>query len=247
MTSAPVISLRAEPIFHIGNFTITNSLLASVIVFAGLIILALILKKKLKAVPGKLQGLMEIAIESLLDLMESVLGTRRAAEQYLPLIATIFLFVISSNWLGLMPGFGSFIVHEGSATVPLLRSPSADLNFTLALAICAVLAVNVIGAAALGTFKYAKKFFNFSNPIGFFVGVLEFMGEFARMISFSFRLFGNVFAGEVLLTIIAFLVPYFIPLPFLFLELFVGAIQAFIFSTLTLVFISAAVADHGEH
>jgi F-type H+-transporting ATPase subunit a len=247
MASPPQISLRAEPIFHLGSFTVTNALLASVIVIAILIIGAIVLRKKLKTIPGHFQGVTELAAESLLDLMESVLGTRRAAEQYLPLIATIFLFVICSNWLGLVPGFSSLILHVGSGTVPLLRSPSADLNFTLALAICAVLAVNVLGAAALGTLRYSKKFFNFSSPVMFGIGLLEFLSEFARMVSFSFRLFGNVFAGEVLLTIIAFLIPYLVPLPFLFLELFVGAIQAFIFSTLTLVFISAAVAEHGEH
>jgi F-type H+-transporting ATPase subunit a len=222
-------------------------MLASVIVLAILIIGAVVLKKKLKEIPGKFQGIMEIAAESLLNLMESVLGTRMAAEQYLPLIATIFLLVISSNWLGLMPGFSSLILRDAGSTVPLLRSPSADLNFTLALAICAVFAVNILGAAAIGTVKHLKKFFNFSNPLTFGIGLLEFVSEFARMVSFSFRLFGNIFAGEVLLTIIAFLVPYLVPLPFLFLELFVGAIQAFIFSTLTLVFISAAVAEHGEH
>jgi F-type H+-transporting ATPase subunit a len=175
--------------------------------------------------------------------MESVLGSRRHAEKYLPLVATIFLFILFSNWLGLLPGVGSFIIHEDGGRVPLLRSPASDLNFTLALAITAVLAVNVLGVAALGAAKHGKKFFNFSNPIAFFVGILELISEFARMISFSFRLFGNVFAGEVLLVIMAFLVPYLIPLPFLFLELFVGFIQAFIFAMLTLVFTAAAVAE----
>lgn len=246
MATAPEISLRAEPIFHIGSYTVTNTLLVSAIVVLILLAGGFALKKKLALVPGKFQNILELALEKLLGLMESVLGSRRAAEKYLPIVATIFLFVLFSNWLGLLPGFGSLVLREGAKATPLLRSPSADLNFTLALAICAVLAVNIFGVAALGAGQHAKKFFNLTNPINFFVGILEFMSEFARMISFSFRLFGNVFAGEVLLTIIAFLVPYLVPLPFLFLELFVGAIQAFIFSTLTMVFITTAVA-HGEH
>jgi cobalamin biosynthesis protein CobD/CbiB len=104
--------------------------------------------------------------------------------------------------------------------------------------------VNLFGAAAIGVFPRLKNFFNFSGPIPFFIGLIELISEFARMISFSFRLFGNIFAGEVLLTIVGFLAPYIVPFPFLFLEVFVGFVQALIFSMLSIVFIAIATMDH---
>jgi F-type H+-transporting ATPase subunit a len=152
---------------------------------------------------------------------------------------------LCSNWLGLFPGVSSIVVHEGGESVPLLRSPASDLNFTLALALIAVTFANAFGVAAVGLKARLSVFFNFKGPIDFFVGILELVSEFAKIISFSFRLFGNIFAGEVLLAIMAFLVPYLAPLPFMFLEIFVGFIQAFIFGMLTLVFVAIAVS-HGE-
>ena len=138
---------------------------------------------------------------------------------------------------------GSLTFHE----TPLFRSPAADLNFTLAFAVISVIVTNILGMSAIGAFKHIGKYINFSNPINFFIGILEMVSEFAKIISLSFRLFGNVFAGEVLLTIISFLAPYIIPLPFLFLELFVGLIQAFIFATITLVSISLHTTAHESH
>ncbi|MEK7212356.1 MAG: F0F1 ATP synthase subunit A, partial [Patescibacteria group bacterium] len=194
-----------------------------------------------------IQGLVEVFLETLLGLMDTVFGDRRKSEKYLPLIATIFLFVLFSNWLGLVPGVGSIVFH-GEETSPLLRSPSADLNFTLGLAIIAVISANIFGIAAIGFWRHLAKFFNFKSPIGFFIGLIELVSEVAKMISFSFRLFGNIFAGEVLLIIVAFLVPYIVPLPFLFLEVFVGFVQALIFSMLTIVFIAIATTSHAaEH
>lgn len=131
------------------------------------------------------------------------------------------------------------------ASVPLLRGPTADLNTTLALAIIAVVSVQYYGLVTLGG-AYLKKFFNFSDPIMFGVGLLEIVSEISRIMSFAFRLFGNIFAGEVLLTVIAFLMPVIAPLPFLGLELFVGFIQALVFSMLTAVFLSMATVSH-EH
>lgn len=241
------ISLKAEELFHIGSFAVTNSLLVSGIVLIVMTIIGFSVRKKLATIPGMFQGFFEIAIEGLMGLMDSVLGNREKTEKYLPLIATIFLTVITANWLGLIPGVGSVGIYENhngeSVLVPFLRSPSADLNFTLAIAIIAVFGVNIFGILAAGFFRYVNRFFTLKNPIYTFVGILELISEFAKMISFSFRLFGNVFAGEVLLTIIGVLAPYFIPIPFLFMEIFVGFIQAFVFATLTLVFISIATAE----
>lgn len=241
------ISLKAETLFHIGSFSVTNSLVVSGFVLAIALCVGISLRKRLAVVPGSLQNFAEFALEGLMGLMDSVLGKREKTEKYLPLIGTIFVVVIISNWLGLLPGVGSLGMYElvegKEMFVPFFRSPSADLNFTIAVALIAVIGVNIFGILAAGFFRYANRFFTLKNPIYTFVGLLEFVSEFAKIISFSFRLFGNVFAGEVLLIIIGVLAPYFIPLPFLFLEIFVGFIQAFVFATLTLVFVSIATAE----
>jgi F-type H+-transporting ATPase subunit a len=241
----PQISLRAEEIFRIGSFPVTNALFLSALVLVLLTVVAVALRRRLALVPGMAQNIFEMLIDGALGFMDSVLGDRKTSEKYLPLIFTVFFFVLCSNWFGLLPGVGSLIVRHGGESVPLLRSPASDLNFTLALALIVVTMVNVLGIAAVGLKSRLSVFFNFKGPIEFFVGILELISEFARIISFSFRLFGNVFAGEVLLAIIVFLVPYLIPLPFLFLEIFVGFIQAFIFGMLALVFVAMAVS-HGH-
>lgn len=246
----PVISISAEPLFHIGSFTVTNSILLAFITFVLFVLFAIFLRGNIKMIPGRVQNLFESLVDMLLGIMESVFGNRKAAEQYFPLVATIFLFVMISNWLGLMPGVGSLglnAVHDGHEVfIPLFRAPAADLNFTIAIAIVSVLATNIFGILAIGFVKHFKKFFNAQKPfpIFSFVGILEFLSEFVKIVSFSFRLFGNVFAGEVLLIIIASLVAWIVPLPFLFLEIFVGFIQAFIFAMLTMVFIGMSVVEH---
>lgn len=247
------ISLRAEELFHLGNFPVTNSLLMAVLAMILLAGGAILFRRKIALIPSKLQGIFELVLEAVLDLMDSVLGDRHKSEKYLPVVLTVFLFVMISNWLGLLPGVGSIfmsVVEDGHVVkAPLFRPAAADLNFTLALGILAVVGINLMAIVALGIKSHAGKFFNFSNPINFFVGILELVSEFAKIVSFSFRLFGNVFAGEVLLTIVVFLVPYVVPLPFLLLETFVGFIQAFVFAMLALVFIAIATVEHGaeEH
>jgi len=245
------ISLKAEELFRIGGFPVTNSLVITAGVFVIFMVVGWLFRNKLSVVPNTFQNVVEMVVEALLKLMESVLQSRAKAEKYLPLIATIFLVVILSNWLGLLPGVGSIGIrefHEGKELfVPIFRAPSADLNFTLALAVVAVISVNLFGILAVGFRRYAGKFFNLKG-VPTFIGLLEFISEIAKMVSFSFRLFGNIFAGEVLLIIVGFLVPYLVPLPFLFLEIFVGFIQAFVFSMLTLVFIAIATTEeaHGH-
>ena len=246
------IFLASETLFHIGSFPFTNTLLLSLIVVAFIVFGSYFLSKKYQLKPGSEQNLVEVVYEAIIDLMVSVLGDKHKAERYLPFIATIFIFILLSNWFGILPGVGSigfFEENHGSehATfVPLLRSPASDLNFTLGLAAMTVVAINIFGIAALGAKAHISKFFNFSSPVGFFMGILELISEAARMISFAFRLFGNVFAGEVLLIVIAFLAPYIAPVPFLFLEIFVGFIQALVFSMLTLMFIAVAIMPHEQ-
>ena len=244
----PHIEIAAEKISSIFGLPITNSLLMSWLVVGILLTTAWFLSRHMRMVPSMLQNIVEILVESFLNLIEGVFGSREEAEKQLPLIVTIFIFILLSNWLGIMPGIGSIGFNEklggGKVFVPLLRSSASDLNFTLALAVLAVVMVNIMGIRALGLGKYFSKYFNFKGPIEFGVGLLELVSEFSKMISFSFRLFGNVFAGEVLLIIVAFLAPFAAPIPFLMLEIFVGFVQALVFAMLTMVFISIAVAHH---
>jgi F-type H+-transporting ATPase subunit a len=244
----PHIEIGAEKLWTFGQFAITNTLLMSWIVVIILIVAAQILKRRMALIPAGFQNIVELGIEKLLDLMEGVFHSRSKAEKYFPIIATIFTLVLVCNWFGIIPGVGSigfFEVHSGQKLfVPLLRSVASDLNFTLAIAISSVLIVNILGIAAVGMRGHVSKFISFKNPVSFFVGILELLGEFAKMVSFSFRLFGNIFAGEVLLIIASFLAPYIVPIPFLGLELFVGFIQALVFAMLTMVFISIAIEQH---
>ncbi len=240
------ISLKAQELFTIGSFHITNSLFLTLVVSLTMLAVALISYRKIKIIPGKFQSVVEMGIGWLLELMESMLGSAKKAEQYFPLVATIFIFIMVSNLSGILPGVGSLVIRNGGKEVSLFRSPAADLNFTLAYAVISVIMTNIIGIMAVGVFPHISKFLNFKNPIAFFIGILELISEVAKIISLSFRLFGNVFAGEVLLTIIFFLAPYFVPLPFLLLEIFVGLIQAFVFAMLTLVSISLNTAEHAH-
>ncbi|MBI2623581.1 MAG: F0F1 ATP synthase subunit A [Candidatus Liptonbacteria bacterium] len=237
------ISIKAEELFHIGGFPVTNGVLLSFLILLLLGGGALLLRRKLALIPGMLQNLAEWVLEGILSIMDGILGSRYQSERYLPLIATLFLIVLFSNWFGLLPGVGSIVFH-GEETSPLFRAPSSDLNFTLALALITVITVNILGVVAIGAGSHIKKFLNFRSPLAFFTGILEFISECARIISFSFRLFGNIFAGEVLLTVVSFLLPYVVPVPFFFLEVFVGFIQAFIFAMLALVFTGMAVQEH---
>ena len=247
----PHIEIAAEKLGTFLSLPITNTLVHSWLAVILLILLARTLSRNIDIVPGSVQNLFEMILGVFMNLMEGVLGTKEKAEKYLPLVFTIFLFVLVSNWLGIFPGVGPIGLKKtgGGETliIPFLRSAASDLNFTLALGVSAVIFINLIGAAAIGIGKHVGRFISFKGPIEFFIGILELISEGAKMISFSFRLFGNILAGEVLLVIIAFLVPFIAPLPFLALEIFVGFIQALVFSMLTMVFISIATAEHGGH
>ncbi|KKU93887.1 MAG: ATP synthase subunit a [Candidatus Jorgensenbacteria bacterium GW2011_GWA1_48_13] len=239
------ISLSAEKILDVFGFPLTNTLLTSFLVVISLMVGAYVLGRKIKAIPAGIQNAAEFVIDGLLGFMTTIAGDRKTAEKFFPIVATIFIFVLFANWAGIIPGVGSIGFYEdGKTFVPFFRSVNSDLNMTLALALIAVTLSHFFGVAGLGAFKHAGKFFNFKNPIGFFVGILEFVSEFAKIISFSFRLFGNVFAGEVLLVIITFLVPVIAPVPFYGLEIFVGFIQALIFAVLTMMFLVVATKHH---
>lgn len=242
------ISIAAEEIFTVGALPITNSMFVGGIVSVVLLVVFAFVLKHLDEVPRGLQNVVEAIFEGLLHLIENVTQDRKQAIEFFPLITTIFLFVLLSNWSGLLPGVGTVGLegyHDGKPTViPFFRSTSADLNFTLALSLIVVFTVQFTGIVALGLKSYGKKFLvsPLQKPyiIGTFVGILELIGEIGKTISFTFRLFGNIFAGEVLLLVMLQLIPLFLPLPFLMLEVFVGLIQALVFAMLTLVFLKTA-------
>ena len=325
----PHIEIKAEPLWTIGFFEITNTLFTAWIVVAILVVIAILSTRNMRYVPSGLQNAMEAVVEALYTLCVNTAGEKHG-RRFFPVIATIFLFIVISNWMALLPVFnaigkvevlgaeeaeffdkaivfedgGGFslimpdatelefhvdeaacaalegheheecLVHEREVAIataleeegvdpgatvgiiaPYFRSVKTDLMSTLSLAIVSAIFVEFWGISTLGLAGYGSRFFNVKrlakgNPMGvidLIVGVLEFVAEIARIISFTFRLFGNMLAGEILLLMMTFLVPLLLALPFYGLELFVGAIQAFVFAMLTLVFGALAVTSHDEH
>lgn len=241
------IALAAERVGEFLGIPLTNTLITSWIVMAILFTIAFFVGRNLRMVPGRVQTLFEEMLNFILNYMTEVLEDAKLARKLFPFITTLFLFIFASNVLEFTPGIGSigFIEHtsHGDVFTPLLRSVNTDLNVTLALAVIAFIVIEVVGVATLGVMKYASKFLNFKSVIGFLVGIIELFSEVARLISFSFRLFGNILAGEVLIVVIMFFVPYLVPVPMMLFEVFVGLIQAAIFALLTLFFIKIAITE----
>ena len=238
----------------IGEFAVTSTLMSSWFVTIILVLFFVLAARKRNLVPGRLQGIVEALFEGVLGFCTSVLGPEMARKAF-PVVATIFFFVLFNAWLSLLPFYHFFGYKDanGEVVVEFFRSAGTDLNMPLALALVSFVFVEYYGLRAHG-FGYFKKFFAFGNllrgrPSGLidvFVGFLEGISELVRVVSFTFRLFGNMTAGEILLVMITFLVP-FVATQFVFgLELLVGLIQAVIFASLTVVFLSVAVR-HEEH
>lgn len=249
-------TLASETLFSVGGFDVRNTILMAWITMLLLICLALIGKLRgYRLIPSRYQAFLEIVVEGLFSVFDSILQDRTLTRKVFPMVATFFLFIILANWLGILPGVGSITIqgmHEGHMVdIPVFRSMNADVNVTLAFTLVSVIVTQILGLASVGIVGYLSKYIvaPWKKPygIGTVVGILEFFSEFARLVSFVFRLFGNIFAGEVLLVVITFLVPYLVPVPFLGLEVFVGFIQALVFSLLTLAFIKMAMTAHGDH
>lgn len=265
--------LASEQLFSISGFPIFNTYINSSIVVLGFIVLGFFISRASKNLsapqnaPTGIINFFESLLEILLGYADQVTHSRAKSIKFLPLVGSLFLFILASNWLGLLPGIGSigvYQLHNGTVElIPLFRPANTDLNMTLAMAVFGVTATHFLGITAVGFFKYANKFiklgdvwhgFKSLDPIKIFVAIVEFMvgiievfSEVAKMVSLSLRLFGNVFAGEVLLTVIASIIAYFIPVPFLGLELLVGLIQAVVFSMLILVYLTIATTEIHQH
>jgi F-type H+-transporting ATPase subunit a len=247
------ISIHLAPLalFYIGTFPVTNTLVTTLTVSLLLVAFAFFAGKSLKLKPTKFSAVVEILVMFPYQFVKDTLGDEKMAKRIFPLIMTIFLLVLFQNWFGLLPiteGIGLTPANGGEIT-SFFYSGSTDINFTLALAVIAFITIEFFGITTLGFLKYAGKFITFKSPMKFAVGLLELISELARLITFSFRLFGNVFAGKVLILVIIYFVPYFLPIPFLAFETFVGFIQAAIFALLTLFFTKIAIELHedGEH
>jgi F-type H+-transporting ATPase subunit a len=311
----PAISIPAEEIFSFDlfgfwNHGITNTLLSSWLTMFVLVVGTWLITRKMKTVPGRWQGALEMVIEAFYNMVEGAAGSKWA-RKFFPIVMTIFLFVLVSNWMGLTPLFGGWGAlhhaehghagepvewlndsetiglwqraeegavddhgdsHEGEAYIlaPMFRAATTDMNVTIALAIVSVVLTQYFGLKALGI-GYFGKFFAvggivkvftkrgigcagrigqfFMGIIDIFIGIVESISEIGKIVSFSFRLFGNIFAGEVLLGVMGFLIPYIVSLPFYGLEIFVGLVQALVFMMLTVAFFVTAMSSHGadEH
>ena len=239
------ISVHLNPyvVGHIGSMPLTATMLTVWLVMVLLIGYALLVRSKLALVPGKLQSVTELVIGGVYDYVLDVLGDKKVTDRFFPVIITIFVFILSINWIGLVPGVGAFGSYHEGHLVPWLYPVSTDLNITIGLTLVAFFTVELAGVLGIGLWKYAGKFINFSGVMPFLLGLMELISELARLVSFSFRLFGNIFAGKTLLLVAMFFVPYILPVPVYAYELFVGFIQALVFAILTLFFIKLAIEE----
>lgn len=250
------VPLAAEQLFGIGPLPITNTFLMTILTTLILVTVAFLTTRQVKLVPGGLQNFMEFVVESLYNTAEPLLENK--TKVFLPILGSFFLFILTANYLGLLPGVGPLSIRdEHGQMVPLLRGITSDLNVTLALALISVVITQIAGIKYQGLLGYFKHYFHsplqggvmmliLGAIIGLVVGSLEVVSEFTKIASLSFRLFGNIFAGENLLTTISSLASFVVPIPFLLLEVLVGFIQATIFFMLTLVFISILTAHPEE-
>jgi F-type H+-transporting ATPase subunit a len=248
MQSGINVVLAPERIGTLFGLPITNTLVTSWAAILVLLVISILIGSRLKLTPSRFQLLFEWLVEFIYDYVAETLESRELARVFFPYLATIFLFVFTSNLLEFLPGVGSIgFFGAAGAFTPLFRSVNTDLNVTLMLAIVSFLTIEVTGVLVIGVWKYAGKFIDVRHGfISFVVGIIELFSEIARIISFSFRLFGNIFAGETLILVVTYFIPFIGPVPIMAFEIFVGFVQAAIFSLLTLFFIKIAIMEpHG--
>src|SRR5215210_353041 len=269
------IAIAPETLFTVGPVHVTNSLFMMFVVMGLLLIAGTAIARNAKLVPGRWQGLFEAAAAFILELVEST-GGRSFGRRIFPLVGGVFIFLLLANYTGILPGVGTIGIYRAEpagaeadeadlgqstavgeehadephvALVPILRAPTADLNMTLALALVTFTTVQVLGIRAHGVGGRLK---HMADPP--FIFPIELVSEFGRIISLSARLFGNILAGEVLLGVMYALanvakiavIPLFVPVIFIFLELLFGTIQALVFALLTAIYITMAASGGHE-
>ncbi len=239
------ISLKADTIFEVLGISVTNTIFSSILVVCMLLAVLIVKARSFKLVPADaFQVIFEFIYTFIGDLYSGIMRKDYKNSVLFSLLFCVFIYILLSNWFGLLPFVSSLMLHTHGHEVPLFRAPTSDLSVTASLAIISVLLTNALGIS-FGGFKYLAKYVSLKSPIDFVVGLLELISELGKVLSFSFRLFGNVFAGEVLLAVITSLTYGVFTLPFFGLEIFVGLIQALVFFLLTTVFISVATSH--EH
>jgi len=244
-SEGPHISLAAETLFHIGPLPVTNSMLLGFIGSSILLAWLVSTARKIKAgSTSRNSSLLLMIFEYFYDLTVTVIGDKHVARKVLPLAVTIFFFFLVNNWIALFPFLNAITYND----IPLLRGAAADLNMTLAVAVISIVTAQIWAFKRRGTMGALHRYFTnpFKDPLHFFIGLLEIIGELSRTAALALRMFGNVFGGEVLLGVIAFLTSYggIVALPVFYgLELFVGAVQAYVFYMLTIAFISLALPE----
>jgi F-type H+-transporting ATPase subunit a len=250
------ISLKAEKLFTLGPVTVTNSMLYGAIVALCLTLFMVRAAKRISVKPKKgAAGPVEMIVDFILSLVEGPLGSRAAAVKYAPYFATYFLFILFSNLTALLPIVGpGLTLMVGEEKTPLFRPFTADLNGTIALAVIAIVMVQVLSIREQGGKNHLKHYFTDKplNPINFFIGILEVFGEFTRMISLSLRLFLNTAVGEILVSVFTSMIiaggrtPLAV-LPIILFEVLVAGIQAYVFTVLAATYLGLATAHHAEH
>lgn len=248
-SSAPKIDIRAEHLFNIGPISVNNSMMLGLIGYCIVLFIffytAYCIKRGKKNIITKL---VTWGYETLYNSVEQIIGDKKLARKVAPLPITLFFIIIVNYWIGILPFVGPVELNG----IPMFRGLMADMNVTFAFAIISMVAVQVYAIKTHGFFGNLKRYFinPFRDPIGCFVGILELIAELSRLIALSLRLFGNVFAGEVLIVMIGYMTSYAASvalMPFMIFELFIGSIQAYVFFMLTTVFISLGMDSHDTH
>ncbi len=240
-------AIGPEPLFSILGHPITNTILATLLGDAVIIALIAAVRRRMSLVPGRLQGAVEALVDYLHTTTKQVAGDR--VSMIFPWVAVFFIYIALQNLLGLLPGFGTIGFYRAAEAgtsarfIPLLHAGTSDLNQTLALAVISVVASHVLSIRANGFKGYITRFVAL-NPLFLFVGLIELASELTKFLSFSFRLYGNISAGELVLGSIGSLAAFVVPVPFLALEILVAAVQAMIFSFLTMAFMTILTEPH---
>lgn len=255
------VSLAPKILFYIAGFPVTNTLLWTVIISIAVMVVFVWMARKMKSVPGPFQNVVEMLIEESYNFMNTVTGSEKKTRRLFPFIFTLFIFILLCNLLTFLPGQSALTIEKAGGVVPLFRSVMSDYGLIFVMTLIGIITAQVVAIAVHGPFGYIGKFINIKGFKDFFktvfqgkpkfsllgqgfldlfLGAMDLVGEVAKIVSLSFRLFGNMFASEVITSVMLFLAPFLVPLPFKFLGVLTAIVQAFVFAVLTLIYITMA-------